>query len=133
MNVYEHKNYKYLKWVARWKIFTYTHARGIWWPWVPVLLACAFLIKVLHPIPLADYMMWFSLVMYFGELPLLVMLARRAGRQSIGVIGISNVDKHHVRSGLTHAALDICINDEMRYEDFIVCNLISELASLNKE
>ena len=128
MRLNKHPNYTKLIWIARWKIFNYTHARGFWFPNVIVLLACALLLKSVYPTPLANYMVWLSLIMYVGELPLLVMLARRAQRQTVGGIGISVIDIHHVSEGLKIAKVDIKITDNMTYENFIVCNLIGELA-----
>ena len=130
MQINEHPKYGKLIWIARWKIFNYTHARGFWWPWVPVLLASTLVIKAVSPTPMSDYLLWFCLIMYVGGLPLLVMLARRAQRQRVGDIGISVVDKHHVSEGLKMAKVDIEITDDMTYEDFIVCNLIAELARI---
>jgi len=130
MQLNEHPNYSKLIWIARWKIFNFTHARGFWWPWIPVLLASALAIKAVSSTPMTDYLLWFCLIMYVGELPLLVMLSRRAQRQTIGDIGISIIDQHHVCEGLKIAKVDIVITDDMTYEDFIVCKLIGELARI---
>lgn len=130
MQLNDHPNYNKLKWVARWKIFNFTHARGFWWPGLPVLLASALAIKSVSPTPISDYLLYFCLISYVGEFPLLVMLSRRAQRQTIGDIGISVIDQHHVREGLKIAKVDIVITEDMTYENFIVCNLIGELARI---
>ena len=111
--------YRLLSWIAFFRTFSYTHARGFWWPWVPVLLACGLASK------------WFSLVMYVGELPLLIMLTRRAQHQTISDIGIAIIDRHHVSEGLKLAKVDLEITDDMTYGDFIVCNLMGEFARVN--
>ena len=130
MKINEYSNYNKLIWIARWRIFNYTHARGFWWPGIPVLLVSALAIKSVSPTPISDYLLYFCLIGYVGELPLLVMLSRRAQRQTIGDIGISVIDQHHVREGLKIAKVDFLITEDMTYENFIVCNLIGELARI---
>ena len=133
MRINDHPMYNKLIWIARWKIFNYTHARGFWFPTVPMLLACALLLKAIYPVPFADYMIYFSIILYIGELPLLFMLARRAQHQSIGAIGISSVDKHYVSEGLKIAKVNVQLTDHTMYIDFIVCNLIGELARVDDD
>ena len=133
MRINDHPKYNKLIWIARWRLFNRYHSNGFWYPVVPILLACALLLKAIHPVPLADFMIYFSIILFIGELPLLFMLARRAQYQSIGAIGISSVDKHYVSEGLKIAKVNVQLTDDMMNIDFIVCNLIGDLARVDDD
>lgn len=123
-----HPNYRYLKWVAYWKVFNFTHSRGFWWPLVPILIASALLIKSVNDTSLSDYLLWLGMMMYLGELPLLIALSRHAFHQTIGAIGIRNIDIHHVNEGLKLANFELDISHEMSYGEFVICDLIGQMA-----
>lgn len=123
-----HPNYRFLKWVSYWRVFNFIHARAFFWPWVPILIASAFMIKAVNDTSLSDFLLYFGFVMFLGEQPLLIALSRRAYHQTISEIGISTVDIHHVKEGLKLAQFNVTITDEMEYGEFIICDLIGQLA-----
>ena len=123
-----HPSYPFLKWIAYWKVFNFTHSRGFWYPLVPILIASALVIKAVNDASLSDYLIWLSMVMYLGELPLLIALSRRAFLQTIGDIGIHNADIHHVKEGLLIADFEVAISDDMSYGEFVICDLIGQMA-----
>ena len=127
------RKYRFMQWLASFRIYSYIHGRGFWYPVVPITLSIALLIKSLaFDNAIGDYLLWFSIVLYFGEIPLLIALTRRAQRQSIYDVGISDRDILMVKDGLTKMGSSIHITQDMTYRNFIACRLLGELYNSNK-
>lgn len=131
MRLSSHPRYRYLTWVAYWKIYRAHHARGLWFPTVPLCLAFALSIKAMSAAPFADYLIFLSVSLYVFEQPLLIARTRRAARQRIGEMRISKQAIDHIEEGLTLSGYAIPVTRDMSYRDCIVCSIIGDLEKTN--